>query len=709
MLERFDARALHDPASSAIEVYAAPGRCVEVMSYGALREASVRLAAQLRGKGIVAGDVIGIIAGRGLEHVVAMLAAHRLDAVFLPLEPEVPAARNHTMLERARAALSLDTRAIRRALEGDADALPDRAASAAPREGAAYLIGTSGSTGRPKLVAVGHEGLVPMLEAQIAAFGVTRSDRCGWILSPAFDASISDVGVALLAGACLCVGPPEVARDPPTLARWLREARVSYLDLPPSLLAILAPRDAPELRAVVVGGEAPPPHGVRAWCSAVRLFVVYGPTEATVCTSLVEVHPDRVWDRAWAGAPLPGVRYALIADGRETDEGELWIAGACLALGYVGDAALEAERFVVRDGVRWLRTGDRARRHADGRLELLGRIDRQVKIDGKIVAPEEVEATLARSMGVARAHVAPRGEPPRLLALVVPAPGAALDPAALRAALARELPPHLVPARIEIRSELAETPSGKVDSGKVLAVGPEDPRLAWLAGVAARALGEPVDVHDDLFERGLGSLGVVELLAAFESVGLPRTPAQLRAGRTLAACLSASGSHDDARSTASLAPWIDAWRAKVPVARRGAVAGVTPIGRVEADVPTKPRTVVVTGATRASCRFRLAIGSPAPWRRSSGLAASAWPRRRRFSRTSRCRSSAFFRTKTISSGLNGFWMKSYAPFDTASRAWSFEPYALITRKVSSGRAARAASSSLNPSSLGMRTSEMTTS
>lgn len=414
--------------------------------------------------------------GRSADHVIAMIAAWRAGAAFLPLDPASPPLRDAALLAEA-------------GTNGD---------------GLAYAIATSGSTGRPKIVEVGHDGIVPVLDAQIAAFDVDATARVLWMLSPAFDASLSDIGTALLAGATLVVAPQ--LDGVASLEALLDRRAITHVDLPPALLPLLA--HAPKsLRTIVIGGEVCPAPAVRAWAERVRLVNVYGPTEATICTSLCRC--DASWDAARIGEPLPDVRYDVV-------DGELRIAGIALARGYRGRPDLTARRFVVDDGVRWYMTGDRVRVLPDGGLAFVGRIDRQLKVAGKLVAPEEIEARLAEHPRVRRASVT--RDAGGLVARVVADDTSADE---LRAHLEARVPSWMVPGRVVFERALSETSSGKVSLPNHLAT-----RLAELwSDVLERRVtpDEPV---------GADSLAVLRMVAAAEADGIPLEPAAVARART---------------------------------------------------------------------------------------------------------------------------------------------------------------------------------
>ncbi|MGE0495668.1 MAG: AMP-binding protein [Vulcanimicrobiota bacterium] len=293
-----------------------------------------------------------------------------------------------------------------------------------PTEQLAYLVFTSGSTGGPKLVKVPHTGLLPVLEHQIEVFQIQPESRCLWLLSPAFDASLSDVFTALLAGATLYIDELGSLRE--RLARH----HITHLDLPPALLSA---HDSlpPHLKTLVIGGEVCPPNTVRRFAGHHRLLNVYGPSEATICTSISLGTPD--WDRALLGQPIPGVEYRIVDD-------ELFVGGDHLATGYHLAPELTNRKFVELDGSRYFRTGDRVRQ-LDGDYEFLGRTDRQVKIRGCLVALEEVETHLRQAPGVGRAAVGLNGDQ-----LVAQLEGC---PLAAERYLRDRLPDFMIPTRFE--------------------------------------------------------------------------------------------------------------------------------------------------------------------------------------------------------------------------------------------------------------------
>lgn len=294
-----------------------------------------------------------------------------------------------------------------------------------PGDGVSHVCFTSGSTGEPKGVLLQEEGLLATVDAQVALMG-GRGGPSLWMLNPGFDASLSDVLCAILSGS-----PLKVHRKDPTRVKALREALAASerCDLPPSLMGAVHPA-ATALTSVVFGGERAATEHVRSWATHVTALQAYGPTEASVCAMMAAGHAgwtegelgrpigaSRIWLRAASGAigevtarwpeaaPADGAAFnAVQVDGMEDGAtGEVLISGASLALGYLGDAETTKTRFPVIDGVRHHATGDIATLR-DGVLVWLGRTDRQIKLHGRMVCPEEVEAAVSRAFPWMASH-----------------------------------------------------------------------------------------------------------------------------------------------------------------------------------------------------------------------------------------------------------------------------------------------------------------
>ena len=528
------------------------------VTYAALIARARGFAARERGTGVVE-----VSAARTADFVARCLGAWLANRAWAPVDPAEPALRREAI--RARIA-----------------------AAAEHAHALAYIIPTSGSSGAPKAVMVTHRGLPALLRAQIAAFQLGPGARALWLHAPVFDASISDWGTALASGATLVVPAS------PGLGELARRA-ITHVDLPPSLLAALGD-PPPALGVVILGGEACPVERVRELARRVRVVVVYGPTEATVCASLVVVDPAR-WTHPLIGDALPGVGFRV-------HDGELYIGGDGLALGYAGDPAETARRFVTRDGERLYRTGDRVAPVAGG-LAFVGRVDRQRKVRGRRIELDEIDTALRALPGVREAATEVRGS--ALVAFVdgeEALRGSALvagDGDGLREALRAHLPAWMLPSRI-VLGTLPRTPTGKIDHA-ALALRPlpwrapadADAFATELAALWCDALGVAAVAAGDRFrEAGGDSLVAMTLAAACASRALPLEPAILGADPTFSELVSAVRTHASGYRTLTVAECEARGLARrVEVGSHGA-----PIS-VEAGRPQQVRgsRVLVTGAT----------------------------------------------------------------------------------------------------------------
>ncbi|NSL43128.1 non-ribosomal peptide synthetase, partial [Streptomyces sp. 8P21H-1] len=498
----------------------------ERLTYAELDARVEHTARVLAGAGVGPETTVAVALPRSADLVVALLAVHRAGGAYLPLDTGLPAERLAFMLE--------DTRP----LHVVRDALPEGGYGELPRSydpsSPAYVIYTSGSTGRPKGVVVPHTGIVNRLLWMQDAYGLDAGDRVLQKTPAGFDVSVWEFFWPLITGAALVVAEPEGHKDPRYLAELIRREAVTTAHFVPSMLQLFLEEPAAAgctgLRRVLCSGEAlPAPLAERfhRTLAPVELHNLYGPTEASVDVTAVRVRPGAA--PVTIGRPVWNTRvYVLDAALRPVPPGvagELYLAGAQLARGYLGRPGLTAGRFVADPyggpGERMYRTGDLARWTSGGEVEYLGRTDDQVKIRGFRVEPGEVEAVLARHDTVARAVVTAHGQ--RLVAYVVPAAGRVTDGAELHRHTAAELPEHMVPAAFTTLGALPLTPSGKLDrralpapdfAAETTATLPRTPREEILCGLFAEVLGlGRVGVHDDFFALGGHSLVAMRLAA----------------------------------------------------------------------------------------------------------------------------------------------------------------------------------------------------
>ncbi|MFJ9847915.1 amino acid adenylation domain-containing protein [Streptomyces sp. NPDC101150] len=586
-MDLFEAQAARTPDAPAVVSDGA------ALTYAELDERANRLARHLVGLGIGPEDVVAVSMPRSAGLLVALYAVLKAGAAYLPVDPGYPAERIAALLADARPAcvitqraagllvrldegthhLVLDAPATRTALAAQpGGGLTDADRRAPLRPGnAAYVIYTSGSTGRPKGVVVPHAGLANYLRWCEGSYPGIRG---GAILhsSVSFDLTVTTLFAPLIAGGTVYVSDLEDL-DP---RLWSEAGRPvpTFLKATPSHVGLLESLPAEVLAEgdLVVGGEQLLGESLTAWRSAhpgATVVNEYGPTEATVgCVvhSLTPQDPDPA-GAVPIGNPSWNMRAhvldALLRPVPVGVPGELYVAGAQLARGYLGRPELTAERFVAdpsgEPGARMYRTGDLVRWTADGGLEYQGRTDDQVKIRAHRIELGEVEAALAAAPGVGQVCVvaAPGPGGLRLVGYAAPRPGGpAPDAAALKEFAARSLPEYMVPAALVVLPELPLTINGKVDrkalpapeaaaSGPAPAELPATDTQRLLAGIFAELLGvETVGLDDGFFELGGDSILSIQLVARSRRAGLPLTSKEVfRSGtvRALAALVDAAG------------------------------------------------------------------------------------------------------------------------------------------------------------------------
>ncbi|MGW7535480.1 amino acid adenylation domain-containing protein [Amycolatopsis sp. NPDC054798] len=516
------------------------------LTYAELDARATGLAEELAARGAGPETVVGVVLPRSADFVVSVLAVLKAGAAYVPVDPDYPAGRVRFMLNDAKPALVLsEPEHERRLSDGSVPWLTVRSRTpdaerakphrADPRH-PAYVIYTSGSTGVPKGVVVPHQGLPGLVSAQAARWEVGPGSRVLQFASPSFDASVSDIFVALCTGATLVLAAADDLLPGSALAETVRRHGVTHLKLPPSALAAMSPDELPPGLTLSVAGEPSSAALVRKWSAGRRMFNVYGPTEATVCAAMSDTLSPESVGAPPIGQPLPGTRLYVLDAGFSPVPagvaGELYIAGAGVARGYAGRGGLTADRFVACPfgvGERMYRTGDLVRWRDDGRLEFVGRADDQVKVRGFRVELGEVEAALSACPGVGRAAAAVRPDASgdqRLIGYVVAAEDETADPVAVRNLLRERLPEHLVPAVVLVLDDFPRTPSGKLDRPALPepafaahSPGPRTPVEEVVAGLFAQVLGlSDVGVADSFFELGGHSLSATRLAAKLRSV-----------------------------------------------------------------------------------------------------------------------------------------------------------------------------------------------
>jgi non-ribosomal peptide synthetase-like protein len=444
-------------------------------------------------QGIGAGDRIGLLFDKSLETYVALLAVLKINAAYVPLDGGWPEERLAFIVEDADLKAIVSLSEFRSKLEGLAvsrlfldAAWPEierrstarlgEGERAAPVDQLCYVIYTSGTTGNPKGVVIDHPSICNFVKVAGEVYGYRQDDRVYQGMTIAFDFSVEELWVPLLAGATLVPGKPGISLVGNDLADYLEDRQVTALCCVPTLLATID-RDLPRLRFLLVSGEACPQSLVARWHRPGRTMLnAYGPTEATVTATLTELDPHKP---VTIGGPLP--TYSIVILDENKDEavergglGEVGIAGVGLARGYLNRADLTGRKFIPdflaipnNPSRRIYRTGDLGRINEQDEIEFHGRIDTQVKIRGYRIELSEIEAVLLQLPQIGQAVVHTYESEPgavELVAYYALKQGASeLPPAEISETLRKHLPGYMVPAYLEQLPIIPMTASNKAD------------------------------------------------------------------------------------------------------------------------------------------------------------------------------------------------------------------------------------------------------
>ncbi|WP_306359963.1 non-ribosomal peptide synthetase [Nocardia sp. CC227C] len=519
------------------------------LTYRELDEWSNRLARLLIARGAGPATVVALGMARSVESVVATVAVAKTGAAYLPVDVRHPIERIQHMLTDSGARLGVTTAADQGHLPAEpavawlcVDAVPESGSDAPVTDSdrlrsvhvddVAYVIYTSGSTGVPKGVAVPHRGLAGFAQEQRTRYGVESTSRTLHFASPSFDASVLELLLAWCAGATMVVAPAD-SYGGDDLATLLKGQAVTHAFLTPAALASIdaARWRLPALRCLVVGGEAVGGDLVTRWAAHRAMFNAYGPSEATVAPVISAALPTD--QPVVLGRPIRGVAVAVL-DTRLRPvpagvAGELYVAGAGLARGYLERPGLTAERFVANPfattpGERMYRTGDVVRWSASGDLVFVGRGDDQVKIRGFRIELGEISSVVSAIAGIGFAHTEVRYDragTPRLVVYVTTT--RPVDVRVVRTHAAARLPGYMVPAAVIALDTVPLSPSGKLDRQALPEPDwdaveggrdPETPSEILVAAAMAEITGrERVCADHDFFELGGTSLTATRLVA----------------------------------------------------------------------------------------------------------------------------------------------------------------------------------------------------
>lgn len=460
------------------------------LTYGELDRRSLSVARALRSNGVTPGDIAAIVLPRSGEAVAAMFGVLRAGAAFLPIDPQYPSDRIQMMLSDADPQIVLASRATARSIPRLAfrilriDSIEESNSRTYPRpvppDTLAYVIYTSGSTGRPKGVCIPRGALSNHCDVARRMFQLTPEDRVLQFMSHSFDAALEEIFPTFSAGATLVLRSEDSAATAPKFLDEVERCRISVLNLPTafwhSVVIHLGSRPWPgSLRLLIIGGERAHAGTYLRFreqdSSHVRLLNAYGPTEATITSTVFDDRSRDPEELLPIGRPIEGVSHFVLdaAQGPvpRGEVGELYIGGAGLAKGYLGRPDLTSGCFVphpFRDGAVLYATGDRVFLTESGNYAYVDRFDNQIKIRGFRVELGEVESHLLALAEVKEALVVAEAHRPhdvRLVAHVVAEPSATEKQ--LRSELSQRVPAHLVPAEFRFHAELPRSITGKVD------------------------------------------------------------------------------------------------------------------------------------------------------------------------------------------------------------------------------------------------------
>jgi len=560
----------------------------QYLTYRELNSKANQIAHYLQQMGVGPEVLAGICIDRSLDAIAGLLGILKAGGAYLPLDPNYPPERLNFMLEDARISILLTTHTHGGRETGffsentsfsPADSLknpvslvgvrnscdPGFTATAPPDcqipnltvicldreweaiarqsqqnpisnvtvENLAYVIYTSGSTGKPKGVLIEHKGLSNLAQAQIETFKVQHLHRVLQFASLSFDASIFEIVMALRSGATLYLANRESLQPGKPLIDFLRDNAIGHATLPPAVLKLLPKTELPALQTIICAGESCAPDIVKLWAKNRQFFNAYGPTEATVWSSIAEL-TDR--KKVSVGRPILHAQIYILDKHLQPVPigipGELHVSGLGVARGYLNRSHLTQQRFIPNPfsdkyGARMYKTGDLARYLPDGNIEFLGRIDEQVKVRGFRIELGEIEAVLRQHPGVQQTAAIACNDSAgnqRLIAYIVPnnPPASALE---LRDFLKSKLPPYMMPNAFEIIDCLPLTPNGKIDRRRLsspenLTAGsrdafaePRSPTESTLAQIWAAILNlDRVGIRDNFFDLGGDSLLAVGLI-----------------------------------------------------------------------------------------------------------------------------------------------------------------------------------------------------
>ncbi|MBW4569859.1 MAG: amino acid adenylation domain-containing protein [Tolypothrix carrinoi HA7290-LM1] len=525
------------------------------LTYQKLNIRANQLAHHLQQLGVVPDVLVGICVERSLEMIIGLLGILKAGGAYLPLEPSLPQSRLNFMLEDAKVSVLLTQENLLKHFQHFSNPIicidedwatitqhsQENPISCVTSDNLAYVIYTSGSTGQPKGVLIKHRGLFNLASAQIEVFNLQPSDRILQFASLSFDASIFEIVMALRTGGTLYLAKKESLLPGKALLQLLREKAITHVTLPPAVLAVLPTESLPALQSIICAGEFCSQDIIKRWWSSNRRFFnAYGPTEATVWSTVAEI--SALDEKPSIGRPIANTQIYILDKYLQPVPigipGELYIGGEGVGQGYLNRPELTQNRFLLTETrflqetgflpkTRLYKSGDLACYRVDGNIEFLGRIDNQVKIRGFRIELSEIETVLMMHQSVEKAVVIAKENVSGdryLVAYIIPTKQSATT-SKLREFLKEKLPEYMIPAAFIVLDSLPLTPNGKLDRFALTAldttnrsidktyIAPRNSTELTLAKIWAEVLQlERVGIYDNFFDLGGNSLLTVRLL-----------------------------------------------------------------------------------------------------------------------------------------------------------------------------------------------------
>jgi amino acid adenylation domain-containing protein len=546
------------------------------LTYQQLNLQANQLAHYLQSLGVEKETLVGVYLERSLEMIVGILGILKAGGAYVPLDSKYPPERLNYMVADSQMSVILTHSLLLPHLSSTLESTPtkiicwdkdleiiasqslDEPINNVQPRNLAYVIYTSGSTGKPKGVAIEHFSLCNLTQAQINLFDIKSTSRILQFASISFDASVSEIFMALASGAMLILGTADKLMPGNDLKKILHKSQVTHATLPPSALAVLPKDELPALSHIVAAGEACSLELVNQWSLGRRFFNAYGPTESTVCATVAQLSYGS--EKITIGRPISNIQiYILDAQQQLVPmgiPGELCIGGVGLARGYLHRPELSKEKFIPNPfssspSERLYRTGDLVRYLSDGNIEYIGRIDHQVKIRGFRIELGEIETLLSQHPQVQQVVVIVREDDPgnKYLTAYIVSETETLTSSELRQFLKEHLPEYMIPSAFVMLKALPLTPNGKVDRRALLKpdtinseleaafVAPRTGLEEQLAEIWCSVLNrEQVGIYDNFFELGGHSLLLTSVISRIrESLAIALPIRSLLEAPTIAA------------------------------------------------------------------------------------------------------------------------------------------------------------------------------